>query len=148
MPVVMITGYATMDSAMEAIQAGAYDYLAKPPTLDSLGALLQRAIEKRRAAATETEEIAPPSDDRLDSIAGRSPQMLDVFKVVARIAPGRASVLIFGESGTGKELVARALHRRSTRGERRFVPVNVSAIPEGLLESELFGHVRGAFTGA
>jgi two-component system response regulator HydG len=147
-PVVMITGYATMDSAMEAIQAGAYDYLAKPPTLDSLGALLQRAIEKRRAAATETEEIAPPSDDRLDSIAGRSPQMLDVFKVVARIAPGRASVLIFGESGTGKELVARALHRRSTRGERRFVPVNVSAIPEGLLESELFGHVRGAFTGA
>jgi transcriptional regulator with PAS, ATPase and Fis domain len=74
--------------------------------------------------------------------------MLEVFKTVARVAPGRTSVLIFGESGTGKELVARSLHLRSTRAERRFVPVNVSAIPEGLLESELFGHVRGAFTGA
>ncbi len=143
-PVVMITGFATMDSAMEAIQSGAFDYLAKPPSLAALGALLQRAIEKRRAAAApRTHEPAPGGH-----IAGRSPQMLDVFKTVARVAPGRASVLIFGESGTGKELVARSLHLRSVRAEQRFVPVNVSAIPEGLLESELFGHVRGAFTGA
>jgi two-component system response regulator AtoC len=84
----------------------------------------------------------------MDTIAGRSPQMLEVYKTVARIAPQRTSVLILGESGTGKELVARALHRRSPRAERRFVPVNVSAIPEGLLESELFGPLKGAFTGA
>jgi DNA-binding NtrC family response regulator len=149
-PVVMITGYATMDSAMEAIQAGAYDYLAKPPSLESLGELLRRAIEKRRASHAlivpepETNDVA----GAFANIAGRSPQMLDVFKTVARIAPGRANVLILGESGTGKELVARALHLRSPRAERRFVPVNVSAIPEGLLETELFGHIRGAFTGA
>jgi DNA-binding NtrC family response regulator len=147
-PVVLITGYATMDSAMEAIQAGAYDYLAKPPSLDDLGALLTRAVEKRRAAARPDVEADVDAPDHMDTIAGRSPQMLEVYKTVARIAPQRTSVLILGESGTGKELVARALHRRSTRNERRFVPVNVSAIPEGLLESELFGHVKGAFTGA
>src|SRR5438093_298541 len=83
-----------------------------------------------------------------ENIAGRSQRMLEVYKTVARVAPGRSSVMIQGESGTGKELVARALHRLSPRAERRFVPVNVSAIPEGLLESELFGHVKGAFTGA
>ncbi len=154
-PVVMITGYATMDSAMEAIQAGAYDYLAKPPTLASLGTLLDRAIEKRRVmAAPAPEAVAEPATlaqerpERMTYIAGQSAQMLDVFKMVARVAPRRTSVLIFGESGTGKELVARSIHLRSPRSERRFVPVNVSAIPEGLLETELFGHVRGAFTGA
>src|SRR5262245_36632122 len=132
-PVVMITGYATMDSAMEAIQAGAYDYLAKPPSLDSLGELLRRAIEKRRASqATVAEPESPDVVGPFANIAGRSPQMLEVFKTVARIAPGRANALILGESGTGKELVARALHLRSPRAERRFVPVNVSAIPEGL----------------
>ena len=146
-PVVLITGFASIDSAMEAIGAGAYDYLAKPPALDSLGAVLTRAVEKRRVAGAGSPE--PARDDAtFDNIVGNSPQMLEIFKTVARVAPGRTSVLILGESGTGKELVARALHRRSPRAERRFVPVNVSAIPEGLLESELFGHMRGAFTGA
>jgi DNA-binding NtrC family response regulator len=148
-PVVLITGYASIDSAMEAIQAGAYDYLAKPPALDAMGALLKRAVERRRligAGVGASSEIASEGD--FDNIVGKSAQMLDVFKTVARVAPGRTSVLILGESGTGKELVARALHRRSPRAERRFVPVNVSAIPEGLLETELFGHMRGAFTGA
>jgi DNA-binding NtrC family response regulator len=148
-PVVLITGQATIDSAMEAIRAGAYDYVSKPPRLDAIGALLKRAIEKKRM----TEEVRHlqreiQSRYNLDEIAGKAPQMIDVYKTVARVASGRTNVLILGESGTGKELVARALHHQSTRAERRFVPVNVSAIPEGLLESELFGHVRGAFTGA
>ena len=147
-PVIVITGYASMDSAMEAIQAGAFDYLAKPPSLASLRALLERAVEKHRTTQALREVPEPAATPRFDQVAGRSPQMLEVFKTVARVASSRTSVLIFGESGTGKELVARALHLRSPRAERRFVPVNVSAIPEGLLETELFGHVRGAFTGA
>jgi DNA-binding NtrC family response regulator len=147
-PVIVITGYASMDSAMEAIQAGAFDYLAKPPALQSLRTLLERAIERRRATPATPESTEPQAAVPFEHIAGRSPRMIDVFKTVARVAPGRTSVLIFGESGTGKELVARSLHLRSPRSDRRFVPVNVSAIPEGLLESELFGHVRGAFTGA
>jgi DNA-binding NtrC family response regulator len=145
-PVVLITGYASVDSAMEAIGAGAYDYLAKPPALDALGAVLSRAIEKHRLVAAEAPARAV--DLTFENIVGKSPPMLEVFKTVARVASGRASVLIVGESGTGKELVAHALHRHSPRADRRFVPVNVSAIPEGLLESELFGHVKGAFTGA
>jgi len=146
-PVILITGHATVDSATEAIQAGAYDYLAKPPSLEALGTLLRRAIDKRRMAA-RTPAADATQGGRLDNVVGKSQQMLEVYKAVARVAPGRTSVLILGESGTGKELVARALHRLSPRAQRAFVPVNVSAIPEGLLESELFGHVRGAFTGA
>ena len=148
LPVIVITGYASMDSAMEAIQSGAFDYITKPPSLASLGAVLDRAIEKRLESNALENAPEPAVAPKFEHIAGRSPQMLEVFKIVARVATGRSSVLIFGESGTGKELVARALHLRSPRAERRFVPVNVSAIPEGLLESELFGHVRGAFTGA
>ena len=148
-PVVLITGQATIDSAMEAIRAGAYDYLAKPPRMQELGHLLRRAVEKKRMAE-EVRQLQREIQSRSqgEPIAGSSPQMLEVFKTVARVGPGRTNVLILGESGTGKELVARALHRQSPRAARNFVPVNVSAIPEGLLESELFGHVRGAFTGA
>jgi DNA-binding NtrC family response regulator len=148
-PVVLITGQATIDSAMEAIRLGAHDYLAKPIERDTIGALLKRAIDRRRAAAEARQaSTGTPSSLSIANIAGRSPAMLEVYKTVARVAAGRSSVLILGESGTGKELVARALHSQSPRAERPFVPVNVSAIPEGLLESELFGHVRGAFTGA
>src|SRR5207249_8236141 len=96
-PVIVITGYASMDSAMEAIQAGAFDYLAKPPSLSSLRALLERAIEKRRATLMTHPPAEPVAAPRFEHIAGRSPQMLEVFKTVARVAPGRASVLIFGE---------------------------------------------------
>jgi DNA-binding NtrC family response regulator len=148
-PVVVITGQATIDTAMEAIKLGAYDYLTKPPQLDSMGALLRRAIEKKRMAEhVRTLEREIGKHYRVEDIVGTSPQMLEVYKTLQRIAPSRTSVLILGESGTGKELVARKLHERSPRAAERFVPVNVSAIPEGLLESELFGHVRGAFTGA
>ena len=148
-PVVVITGQATIDSAMEAIRAGAYDYVAKPPRLEAIGALLRRAVEKKRMTQ-EVRQLRHEVQVRYDlsHIAGNSPQMLDVYKTVARVAPGRTNVLVLGESGSGKELVAREVHRQSPRSERRFVAVNVSAIPEGLLESELFGHVRGAFTGA
>ena len=148
-PVVLITGKGAIDTAMEAIKGGAYDYLAKPPQLEMLGALLRRAIEKKRMAEEvkhlqrEVSKRAPAGE-----IIGASPQMLEVYKTLQRVAPSRTSVLILGESGTGKELVARKLHERSPRRAERFVAVNGSAIPEGLLESELFGHVRGAFTGA
>jgi DNA-binding NtrC family response regulator len=149
LPVVVITGQATIDSAMEAIKGGAYDYLAKPLQLDMLGALLRRAIEKKRMA----EEVRHLQREirrqtLVEDIVGKSPQMLEVYKTLQRVAPSRTSVLVLGESGTGKELIARKLHERSPRNAQRFIPVNVSAIPEGLLESELFGHVRGAFTGA
>ena len=148
-PVVLITGKGAIDTAMEAIKGGAYDYLAKPPQLEMLGALLRRAIEKKRMAEEvrhlqrEVSKRSPAGE-----IIGASPQMLEVYKTLQRVAPSRTNVLILGESGTGKELVARKLHERSPRHAERFVAVNVSAIPEGLLESEMFGHVRGAFTGA
>ena len=148
-PVVLITGKGTIDTAMEAIKGGAYDYLAKPPQLEMLGAILRRAIEKKRMAEEvrhlqrEVSKRSPAGE-----IIGASPQMLEVYKTLQRVAPSRTNVLILGESGTGKELVARKLHERSPRQTERFVAVNVSAIPEGLLESEMFGHVRGAFTGA
>lgn len=148
-PVVLITGQATVDSAMGAIRMGAFDYLAKPVERDAIGTLLRRAIERRRATeSARRETTATTPTIVIASIAGKSPAMIEVYKTVARIAGGRSSVLILGESGTGKELVARALHSQSPRALHSFVPVNVSAIPEGLLESELFGHVRGAFTGA
>jgi len=148
-PIVVITGQATIDTAMEAIKLGAYDYLTKPPQLDMMGALLRRAIEKKRMA----EQVRGLQREirkhyHVEDIIGSAPQMLEVYKTLQRVAPSRTSVLILGESGTGKELVARKLHERSPRHAERFIPVNVSPIPEGLLESELFGHVRGAFTGA
>jgi DNA-binding NtrC family response regulator len=148
-PVVLITGQATIDTAMEAIKGGAYDYLTKPVHLEVLSALLHRAIDKRRMAEEVRQlqrEIRKHSP--VEEIVGGSPQMVSVYTTLQRVAASRSSVLVLGESGTGKELVARKLHERSPRSTRRFVAVNVSAIPEGLLESELFGHVRGAFTGA
>ena len=147
-PVIVITGWATIESAMEAIQAGAYDYLSKPIRRETLAALLARALAERRTPEGGRAVRAPRRPVRLADVAGRSPAMLEVFKTVARVAPSRTNVLILGESGTGKELVARALHHQSPRAGQRFVPVNLTAIPDGLLESELFGHVSGAFTGA
>lgn len=152
-PVVLITADANIPDAMNATNAGAFDYISKPVNLPELGALLQRAIDSHRLAREpdEPDDLAQPTQpatDGLREIVGRSPAMLRTFKDVGRFANGDARVLVMGENGTGKELVARMLHECSPRREMPFVVSNVASIARGLAESELFGHVRGAFTGA
>jgi two-component system, NtrC family, response regulator HydG len=143
--VIMMTGYASIGGAVEAVQAGALDYLAKPFTDDELFAAVDRALDRQRARRTARPSIAAPAPAGL---LGRSPAMQEIHRAIAKAAATRATVLITGESGTGKELVARAIHYASPRAAAAFVPINCGAIPDGLIESELFGHVRGAFTGA
>lgn len=147
--VIMVTAFASAETAIQAMRDGAYDYLTKPFKVDEILVTVERALEKRsliRANAALRQEL----HDRyqLERLIGRSPGMQRVFELVRKVAPTRTSVLISGESGTGKELVARAIHALSDRKEGSFVPVNCGAIPDALMESELFGHVRGAFTGA
>jgi DNA-binding NtrC family response regulator len=148
-PVILITAFGDVTGAMEAIGHGAYDYVSKPFNIEELRQTVGRALERRRLSA---EAIASPKTAgeraQVAEIEGKSPRMLDVYKLVARVAPTTATVLVVGESGTGKELVARAIHSRSPRASKAFVPVNCTALSESLLESELFGHARGAFTGA
>jgi two-component system nitrogen regulation response regulator GlnG len=148
-PVVFITGKATTDTAIEAMRLGAYDYLFKPLELPHLRRVIERALELSRlmhvpAVVAETE----PVDDRADAIIGRCAAMQEVYKAIGRVADQDVTVLISGESGTGKELVSRAIYQHSRRAERPFLAINCAAIPEQLLESELFGHEKGAFTGA
>ena len=147
--VIVMTAYGTIESAVEAIRRGAYDFLAKPFKEDELLLRVSKALEKRRLVG-EVSLLAGELRRRygLEHIVGRSPSMQDLLDRIVRVAPTDATVLISGESGTGKELVARALHVASRRGERPFVPVNCAAITETLLESELFGHAKGSFTGA
>jgi two-component system response regulator HydG len=147
--VIVMTAYGTIESAVEAIRQGAYDFLAKPFKEDELLLRVAKALEKRRLLG-EVSLLAGEFRKRygLEHIVGRSAAMRDVLDKVVRVAPTDATVLVTGESGTGKELVARAIHVASRRGEKPFVPVNCAAITETLLESELFGHARGAFTGA
>jgi two-component system response regulator HydG len=147
--VVVMTAYGTIESAVEAMRIGAYDYIQKPFTEEELLVKVQRAAEKRRLAG-EMSVMAAEFRERyqFDNIIGRSAPIRDVLGRIVRIAPTDTTVLITGESGTGKELVARAIHANSNRADKPFVPVNCAAITETLLESELFGHVRGAFTGA
>ncbi|HEY0710127.1 MAG TPA: sigma-54 dependent transcriptional regulator [Polyangia bacterium] len=147
-PVILITAFGDVTGAMEAIGKGAYDYVSKPFNVEELRLTVTRALERKRLAAEKRAAGPRPAESRLAEIEGKSPRMLDVYKLVARVAPSTATVLVVGESGTGKELVARAIHTRSTRAGRPFVPVNCTALTESLLESELFGHARGAFTGA
>jgi two-component system response regulator HydG len=147
--VIVMTAYGTIESAVEAIRRGAYDFLAKPFKESEVLLRVSKALEKRRllgAVSLFAEEFRKRYG--LEHVVGRSPAMRDVLDRVLRVGPTDATVLVTGESGTGKELVARALHVTSRRGDKPFVPVNCAAITETLLESELFGHARGAFTGA
>jgi DNA-binding NtrC family response regulator len=146
---VLITGHSSIPSAVEAMRAGAYDYLTKPINPDELVLLIKRAVESM-SKDREIDNLRRRLDQKfgLDQIIGQSKQMKDVFAKIQRAAPVDSTVMILGENGTGKELVAQALHHNSLRKKGPFVAVNVAAVPATLVESELFGHVRGAFTGA
>src|SRR5512143_405043 len=148
-PVILVTAFGTVDGALEAIRRGAADCLSKPCDVDAIKLVVARAL-KQRALALENRTLRRGLRDkyRLENVVGRSEAMLQVFKTAARVAASDATVLIQGESGTGKELVARAIHTASPRASGPFVAVDCGAIAEGVLESELFGHARGAFTGA
>lgn len=148
-PVIIITAYASVETAVEALQAGAHDYLTKPLDIDELKFKVQQSLEFWRLK--EDNILQKRRIENLfdaSRIVGRSQRMKEVLETVAMVAPTEASVLVLGESGTGKELIANALHQGSNRSDKRFIKVNCAALPETLLESELFGHERGAFTGA
>jgi two-component system response regulator PilR (NtrC family) len=147
--VVVVTAYATAETAIAAMKAGAIDYLLKPFKVDEVGLVVERALERRNLLRQNLALRAEIQGRyRLDRLLGKSAAMERLFDIIRKIAPARTSVLLVGESGTGKELAARALHELSARADHAFVAVNCGAIPEALLESELFGHVKGAFTGA
>jgi DNA-binding NtrC family response regulator len=143
-PVILITGYGALDTAVTAAREGAWDIVSKPFKPQELISLVRRALESK---SPEAEESSEPPDDGAGMV-GRSPAMLELYKQIARVAPSRSTVLIIGESGTGKELVARSIHQHSARPKGPFVPVNCGALTESLLEAELFGYVKGSFTGA
>lgn len=143
LPVIIMTAYSDLDSAVAAFQGGAFEYLPKPFDVDQAVSLVRRAIEQGAEDQVVGEEAALAPE-----ILGQAPSMQEVFRAIGRLSQSHATVMITGESGSGKELVARALHRHSPRREAPFVAINTAAIPRDLLESELFGHERGAFTGA
>ena len=147
--IVLLTAFGSLEGAIEGIKQGAFDYLAKPFRKEEVKLVVQRALDhcklvrenKRfRVELKEKEEWSP--------LVGSSPAMLDVYKLVARVSESKSTVLLQGESGTGKELIARAIHTNSPRRDKPFIPVNCGALPDTLLESEMFGHEKGAFTGA
>jgi two-component system response regulator AtoC len=147
--VILVTAFGSLETAIEAMRQGAYDYLTKPFKLGEVSLAVQRALEDRQLRE-ENRRLRAQIEERfeLDTMLGRSPAMLGAFERLRAVAGSEASVLLLGESGTGKELAARAIHQNSARRGKPFVPVNCTAIPESLLESELFGHEKGAFTGA
>jgi two-component system response regulator AtoC len=148
-PIIVMTAHGTRDSALDAVRRGAYDYFTKPFSLDEMEIVVRRALERRRLQ-TELERLSEQLAlrRRRGRLLGSSRAMEEVFTLIDRVGPTDATVLILGESGTGKELIAEAIHEQSTRRGRPFVKLNCAAIPETLLESELFGHEKGAFTGA
>ena len=143
LPVIIMTAYSDLDSAVAAFQGGAYEYLPKPFDVDNAIDLIRRALDESMRSNPEAEAAT-----EVPEILGRAPAMQEVFRAIGRLSQSQTTVLITGESGTGKELVARALHRHSLRANKAFIAINTAAIPKELLESELFGHERGAFTGA
>jgi len=148
-PVILFTAYATIETAVEAIKEGAFDYIPKPFSADQLQVSIERALQQKRLLEENRrlkEQVA--STYSFENIVGKSLPMLQVFELIKKVAKSEANVLILGESGTGKELVARSIHANSRRAERAFIPVDCASLPETLLESELFGHEKGAFTGA
>jgi two-component system nitrogen regulation response regulator GlnG len=145
LPVIIMTAHSDLDSAVSAYKGGAFEYLPKPFDIDEAVALVNRALDAR---AQQSVDVAPPVHDTATEIIGKAPAMQEVFRAIGRLANSNATVLINGESGTGKELVAQALHQHSARASQPFLALNMAAIPRDLLESELFGHERGAFTGA
>ncbi|HMP89501.1 MAG TPA: sigma-54 dependent transcriptional regulator [Kiritimatiellia bacterium] len=149
MAVIMLTAYGSVETAVVAMKEGAFDYVTKPFKVDELMITVQRALEFR-AVVAENEQLRAELDNRyrLENIIAESPPMRKICDMIQRVAPTDSTILVLGESGTGKELVAKAIHANSTRSRNRFVPINCAALPEPLLESELFGHVKGAFTGA
>jgi DNA-binding NtrC family response regulator len=149
LPVLILTAFGSLETAVSAIRAGVYDFLTKPLDIDVVALALERAVG-HRALRREVEQLRRVVAETrgFEELVGASPAMNELYELIARAAPAEASVLVTGESGTGKEVVARALHRRSQRAGGPFVPVNAAALPDNLLESELFGHEKGAFTDA
>ncbi len=144
-PVIIMTAYSDLDRAVSAFREGAFEYLSKPFDVDEIIGLVNRALSERQQALMDTDVRDP---NGVSGIIGSAPAMQEVFRAIARLSSSNLTVLITGESGTGKELVARALHQHSPRGDKPFIALNTAAIPRELLESELFGHEKGAFTGA
>jgi two-component system response regulator HydG len=149
LPVIVITAFATIESAVAAVKGGAFDYLPKTFSVDQLTIVVDRALRQRRLAQ-ENRNLREQLQTTfgLENVIGRSPAMAQVFELVKKAARSEANILVLGESGTGKELIARAVHANSPRAAQAFVPVDCASLPENLLESELFGHEKGAFTGA
>lgn len=146
---VVVTGFASIDTAVEAMKVGAFDYVSKPFQLDEIRLVVQRALEYKRLQAENINlKKELKRKYKFENIVGDSTKMQEVFRLIEKVADSESTILIQGESGTGKELVAKAIHYNSSRRDHYIIPVNCGAIPENLLESELFGHVKGAFTGA
>src|SRR4029078_7230273 len=150
LPVLMVTAFASVETAISAMKRGAFDYITKPFKNDEVLVVVRNAMERRRLLAENTalRQNLQAQYQKFAGIIGRSPRMKQLFDLIIQSPPSRSTILITGESGTGKELVARALHSNSTRADRAFVTVNSGNLPSDLLESTLFGHVKGAFTGA
>ncbi|HSM07847.1 MAG TPA: sigma-54 dependent transcriptional regulator [Gemmatimonadota bacterium] len=146
--VILITAFEDMQTAVEAMRIGAYDYLVKPLDLDRIDAALERCFWERRSQQEARAEEEPPALDLRNLMVGSDPKMIEIYKLIGKLAAVRTPVLIRGETGTGKERIARAIHAHSANSDDPFMAVNCTALPDTLLESELFGHVRGAFTGA
>ena len=150
LPVILITAFASVENAIAAMKRGAFDYVTKPFKNEEVLVVVRNAVERRRLVTENRtlRESLRAQTHQFSDIIGRSPRMRQVFDLIAQAAPSRTTILVEGESGTGKELAARALHANSTRADRPFVTVNSGSLPPDLLESNLFGHVKGAFTGA